>query len=150
MTYIAATLSANIRQVEGGMKKLRAFHDLTDMEMTYENVCQVIEDVRRIERENPVTPELVLRHVCKYYGLDEELLAGPQRARNVALPRQIAMYLIRKLAGSSISRIAAIFHRDNATVLHSMKKVEAQLLLKENKLDAVIRDITSNIESAPY
>ena len=149
MAYIAATLSANIRQVEGGMKKLRAFHDLNDTELTYENVCRIIEDVRRTERESPVTPELVLRHVCKYYGLDEDTLRGPQRTRNVALPRQIAMHLIRKLVGTSIPQIAAAFHRDNATVLHALKKVEAELRLKDNKLEAVIRDITSNIESTP-
>lgn len=151
MAYIARRLADNIRLVEGGMKKIRAFHELSGMALTGENIRKTIEDIRYSQQDRPVTVGLVIRHVCKYYGIDEDLLKGPQRSRGIAQPRQIAMYLTRQLVNMSVTDIGKVFGgRDRATVLHSIKKVEQELKLKDNALDAVIRDITSNIESTPY
>ena len=96
----------------------------------------------------PITPSIIIRNVTRYYGIDEDSIRGPQKSKGVAEPRQIAMYLIRKLVKMSYSDIGKEFGgRDHGTVHHSVKKVEATLKLKDNRLDGVIQDITSNIEN---
>jgi len=146
--YMADNLTHNVRQIEGALKKIRAFRDLSSMELSLPNVARTIEDVCSSETKMPVTTTLILRNVCRYFGVDEELLKGPQKSRGISEPRQIAMYLIKKMMNLSFSEIGSIFgKRDHSTVQHSVKKVEAVLRLKDNPLDGVIQDITSNIEN---
>ena len=146
--YIAANLTDNIRQIEGALKKIRAFRDLACMELTLESVSRTIEDMRSTESSVLVTPALIIRNVCKYYGVDEDTLKGPQRSRNISEPRQIAMYLMRQMLNMSQDDIAKEFSRDRTTVLHALKQVDKVLLLKGNKLDPVIQDLQSSIAAS--
>ena len=143
--YIATNLSDNIRQIEGALKKIRAFRDLAGMELTLESVRQTIEDMRTTENSVMVTPALIIRNVCKYYGVEEDTLKGPQRSRNISEPRQIAMYLMRQLINMSQDDIAKVFSRDRTTVLHSLKQIDKVLQMKGNKLDPILQDLQSNI-----
>ena len=151
MGYIANRLQDNIRLVEGGMKKLRAYHELSGMALTPENVRLAIDDIRSSNTQKPVTEALVLRHVCKYYGLEESALTGTTRVRGILLPRQIAMYLIRKLVGSTLEGIGNRFGgKDHTTVSHSIRSIQNALDAGDEKLKAVLGDITANIEATPY
>lgn len=146
--YMADSLTRNVRQIEGALKKIRAFRDLSSMELTLPNVARTIEDICSAETKMPVTAALILRNVSRYFGVDEDTLKGPQKSRGIAEPRQIAMYLMKKLMNISFADIGKEFGgRDHGTVHHSVKKIEAVLKLKGNHLDGVIRDITSNIEN---
>lgn len=145
--YIAANLTENIRQIEGALKKIRAFRDLAGMELTLENVSRTIEDMRAAENSILLTPALILRNVCKYYGVDEDTLKGPQRSRNISEPRQVAMYLMRQLINMSQDEIAKEFSRDRTTVLHALKQVDKTLQLKGNKLDPILQDLQTSIAS---
>lgn len=147
--YLADNLTDNVRQIEGALKKLRAYRDLGALELTLSNVARTIEDICTVDTQMTITPSLVMRNVCRYYGIDDEdTLKGPQKSKGVAEPRQIAMYLIRKLTKMSYSDIGKEFgNRDHGTVHHSVKKIEATLKLKDNRLDGVIQDITSNIQN---
>ncbi len=147
VSYMADNLTDNVRQIEGALKKVRAFHELTGMELSLTNVSRTIEDICVGELKMPVTASLVIRNVCKYYGVTEETLKGSQRSRGVAEPRQVAMYLIRRLVNESFSNIGKLFERDHGTVHHAVKKVEDTLKLKGNPLDGVLQDIISNIEN---
>lgn len=147
VNYIAINLSDNIRQIEGALKKIRAFRDLAGMELTLESVSQTIEDMRTTENSILVTPALIIRNVCKYYGVDEETLKGPQRSRNISEPRQIAMYLMRKMINLSQDEIAKVFSRDRTTVIHALKQVEKVTQMKDNKLDPILQDLQSNIDA---
>lgn len=143
--YIATNLSDNIRQIEGALKKIRAFRDLAGMKLTLESVSQTIEDMRTAENSLLVTPTLIIRNVCKYYGVEEDILKGPQRSRNISEPRQVAMYLMRQLINMSQDDIAKVFSRDRTTVLHALKQVDKILQMKGNKLDPILQDLQSNI-----
>lgn len=143
--YIATKLSDNIRQIEGALKKIRAFRDLAGMDLTLESVSQTIEDMRTTESSVLVTPALIIRNVCKYYGVEEDTLKGPQRSRNISEPRQVAMYLMRQLINMSQDDIAKVFSRDRTTVLHALKQVDKTLQMKGNKLDPILQDLQSNI-----
>ena len=143
--YIATNLSDNIRQIEGALKKIRAFRDLAGMELTLESVSHTIEDMRTAENSVLITPALIIRNVCKYYGVEEDTLKGPQRSRNISEPRQVAMYLMRQLINMSQDDIAKVFSRDRTTVLHALKQIDKILQMKGNKLDPILQDLQSNI-----
>ena len=143
--YIATNLSDNIRQIEGALKKIRAFRDLAGMDLTLESVSQTIEDMRTAENSVLVTPALIVRNVCKYYGIPEKDLKSAQRSRNISEPRQVAMYLMRRLVNMTQDEIAKEFSRDRTTVIHSLKQVDKTLQMKRNKLDPILQDLQSNI-----
>ena len=127
------------------MKKIRAFRDLSGMELSLENVRRTIEDMQTVDQGMAVTPGLILRNVCKYYGVDETVLRGPQRSRNISEPRQVAVYLMRKLIRMSQEEIAKEFSRERTTIVHLLKQVETTLQRKGNKLDPILRDLESSI-----
>ena len=147
--YMADNLTQNVRQIEGSLKKLRVFRDLCSMELTTANVARTLEDICNPEAKITVTASLILRHVCRYFGVDSEILKSTQKCRGVSEPRQIAMYLMRTMMNLSFSEIGALFgNRDHSTVQHSVRKIEAILSTKGNSLAGVIQDITANIENA--
>lgn len=146
--YIATNLSDNIRQIEGALKKIRAFRDLAGMELTLENVIHTVEDMRTSESSVIITPALIVRNVCKYYGVEEDILKGPQRSRNISEPRQVAMYLMRQMINMSQDEIAKVFSRERTTVVHALKQVEKTIQLKGNKLDPILQDLQSNIAAS--
>lgn len=143
--YMATNLSENIRQIEGALKKIRAFRDLAGMDLTIESVSKTIEDIRTSESSVMVTPALIIHNVCRYYGVEENILRGPQRSRNISEPRQVAMYLMRLMIGMSQDDIAKVFSRDRTTVLHSLKQVDKTLQMKDNKLELILQDLQANI-----
>ena len=150
IAYLADNLSDNVRQIEGALKKVRAFRDLGNMPLTLPNIINTIGDIRDQEAKMPVTPALVIRNVCRYYGVEEEALKGRQKAKGTSEPRHIAMYLIRKLVNLSYSDIGKEFGgRDHTTVHYAINKVESTLKLKGNPLDGILQDIQSNIENSP-
>jgi len=143
--YMATNLSENIRQIEGALKKIRAFRDLAGMDLTIESVSKTIEDIRTSESSVMVTPTLIIHNVCRYYGVEENILRGPQRSRNISEPRQVSMYLMRLMIGMSQDDIAKVFSRDRTTVLHSLKQVDKTLQMKGNKLEPILQDLQANI-----
>ncbi len=146
--YASERLCDNVRQIEGGLKKIRAYRDLSGMELTLENIAQTIDDIQTAEQHAQITPDLVVRYVCKYYGIEEYQLMGHQRSRNIALPRQIAMYLVRHLTNMSFPNIGRYFQKDQATVQHAVKKVALELKNKNAQLENILRDIQLAIDSS--
>ena len=144
--YIATKITANIRQLEGVIKRITAYVELTRGTATIETAKIAIADVIRDGDYIP-TPERIIRETAKYYNLKEEDLRGQNRAKNVAMARQVSMHLMRSLTNLSLKDIGAEFEdRNHATVLSSIRKVE-DLLQKDPNMAAVVRDITSNITS---
>ena len=145
--YIADKLCDNVRQIEGGLRKLRAFHDLSGMTLTPDNIARTIDDIRSAKADAPITPDLVVRYVCRYYGIDAQQLKSQLRSKNIAEPRQVAMYLIRQLGKLSLPEIGQYFGRDHGTVHHAVKKVAAALQAGDSRLEGILNDIQSSIES---
>ena len=145
--YIANNVTNNVRQIEGTVKKLRAYVDLNAMELTLENVTRAIADMYKSEGNALPTPSLIIGQVCKFYSIDESVLRGTQRDKGTAEARQVAVYLIRKLTNLSSPEIGKELDKDHSTILHSIKKVEAALKNGDETLKNHIRDITANINS---
>ena len=145
--YIAINITNNVRAIEGTVKKILAYRDLNNMPLDLNNVSRAIEDMFKAEGNALPTPSLIISQVCKFYNVDEIILRGSQRTKNVAEARQIAMYLIRKLTNLSLPDIGQEFAKDHTTVLHSIRKVESDLAKGDTSLQNNIRDITANINS---
>lgn len=144
--YIASNITANIRQLEGVIKRLTAYKEILDDVIDIDSVKRAIKDVIRIGIAIP-TPEAIIKESARYYGLNEDDLRGQSRSKNTAMARQVSMYLMRTLTNISLQDIGAEYeNRNHSTVLSSIRKVE-DLLRSDPKMAATVRDITSNINS---
>lgn len=144
--YVAQKITANVRQLEGAVKKLKAYQDLMDEELNMVNVAKILEDFYKDSAEAP-TPDMIIEETAKYYNLTADDLKGQSRTRNIVNARQISMYIIRKLTNFPLADIGDIFQgRDHTTVLSSIRKVEDSI--KDNiEFSKTVKDIISNINS---
>ena len=144
--YIATTITANVRQLEGTVKKIKALHELMGREIDKSLAEEAITD---IFKENPgmkPTPEIILQEVSNFYTIPVEKLRGSGRSRDMVQPRQVAMYLVRKLTDYSLPEIGKVFSRDHTTVLHSINKVE-EYLKTTTEMENIIKTLIANIRN---
>ena len=146
--YIAENITNNIRQLEGTVKKIKAYHDLSGMPLDLPNVSRAIKDMfKDSTTRNLPTPALIISEVSRFYSVEESVIRSRLKSSNVVLPRQVAMYLIRTLTNLSLPDIGKEFGRDHTTVLSSLRRVESMLAKKDTDLEDNIRDITASINS---
>ena len=143
--YIAENITSNIRQIEGVIKRLTAYKEILDDTITIDSIKRAISDVIRVGTFIP-SPDSIINATANYYNMTAADLTGVNRTKGVTEARQISMYLIRTLTNLSLPDIGKIFNRNHSTVLVSIRKIESQME-KNPDLAAVIRDITSNINS---
>ena len=145
--YIANNITANIRQLEGVIKKLTAYKEILNEVISTDSVKRAIEDVIRTGADIP-TPEKIIKETARYYNLTTDDIKGQNRSKNIAEARQVAMYLMRSLTNMSLADIGKQFeNRNHATVLSSIRKIE-DFLRSDSSMSAKIRDISSNINSS--
>lgn len=144
--YIAENITSNIRQIEGVVHRLTAYRDILEENITIESVKRAIKDVIRMGVFVP-TPDIIVTETGRYFGISEEDIRGQRRSKNMAMARQVAMYLMRNLTNMSLVDIGEQFeNRNHSTVLSSIRKVE-DLIKTDPDTSASIRDITSNINA---
>jgi chromosomal replication initiator protein len=145
VVFIAETITANIRQLEGTVNKLDAYRNIFG-DLTLEDARRAVGD---LIRENPginPTPEYIIREVCSFYNIEEKDILGKSRQSDIVLPRQVAMYIIRSLTDNSLQTIGdKVFRRDHTTVMHSVDKIERERLT-DPRLDSEINIIIENIK----
>ena len=146
VAYIAETITSNVRQIEGVIKRLTAYREILDSTIDTAAVKRAIKDVVRIGTFIP-SPQLIIRESARYFQLSEEDLRGQNRSKATATARQISMYLIRTLTNLPLKEIGAEYgDRNHSTVLSSIRKVE-EMIKEDPMYSAAVRDITSNINS---
>lgn len=146
VSYIAEKLTSDIRQIEGVVKKLTAYREITGDEITKERVDKAIADVIRTGNNVP-TPEDIIRETANFYNVSVEDIKGQKRSKNIAQARHVSIYLIRTLINLTLNDIGMLFEdRNHGTIHSSIQKIDKKM--KEDKdLADNIRDITSNINS---
>ena len=147
--FIAVNVTSNVRQIEGTVKKIKAYHDLDNMALSLENISAVIRDMFKNENNALPTPNLIISQVCKFYNIEESVIRGSQRTKNIAEARHVAIYLVRKLTNLSTPDIGQEFGgRDHTTVLNSITNIESAIKSGNTTLQNHIRDITANVNSS--
>ena len=124
--YIAGRIKSNIRELEGSLIRLIAYASLTGTEISLPLAQDVLRDL--LDRDDQsVTIEMIQKFVATYYRLKIADLKSRNNSKNVALPRQIAMYLSKSLTNASLPQIGKSFGgKHHSTVIHSIRKIENQ------------------------
>lgn len=144
--YIAENITSNVRQLEGVVKRLTAYREILNDNISISSVKRAIKDVIRVGTYIP-TPEVIIEETARYFSITTADIKGQRRSKNVAKARQVSMYLIRSLTNLSLVDIGNQYEgRNHSTVLNSIRKIEELLKTDQETADSV-RDISSNINS---
>lgn len=123
---IAGKVQSNIRELEGALTRVLAYSDLTNQPLTTILVNTVLSDM--VPRTRSLEPRQILQMVASQYQVTTENLLSKDRSHDVALPRQVAMYLMREEAGLSLPQIGlTIGGRDHTTVMYACEKIAEQI-----------------------
>jgi len=144
--FIASHIKANIRELEGALIKIVAHSSLIGSQITVDRAQEILKDIVKQDiNELPITIEKIQKVVAKHFKLDIKDLKSKKRTDAIAQPRQIAMYLARKLTESSTIEIGETFGgRDHTTVLYAYDKIEKALLkdpIFTSTVSKIIKDI---------
>ena len=124
LEFLAHRISTNVRVLEGALMRLFAFGSLVGREITMELTQDCLADVLRAS-DRKITVEEIQRKVSDHFNIRLSDLIGPKRVRTFARPRQIAMYLSKKMTSRSLPEIGRRFGgRDHTTVMHGVRKIE--------------------------
>ena len=133
--FLARKITANVRELEGALNRVVAYAGLTGQDVTLEFARSTLADLLRAH-ERKLSIDDIQRKVAEHYRLKISDLLCARRAREVARPRQIAMYLAKKLTPRSLPEIGRRFGgRDHTTVMHAVKRIE-ELRSQDRELDA--------------
>lgn len=145
MGYIATKIKSNIRELEGALIRIVAYSSLTNREITVDLATEALKDIISKKQGKHITIDLIQDVVSSYFNLRVEDLKSQRRTRNVAYPRQIAMYLSRKLTDMSLPKIGEEFGgRDHTTVIHAYEKI-SENLKTDDSLQHTVNDLTKKI-----
>ncbi len=134
LRYIAGTVQLNVRELEGALNKIIAYHQFKNVSPTLESVQTLLQSFVPNAPKRTITPRRLMEIVVEYYDLPMEDLMGKSREQRFAFPRQVAMYLMREEAKCSFPAIGNnVGGRDHTTAMHACSKI-AQLLKDDDKL----------------
>ena len=123
--FLAHKITSNIRELEGALKRLVAHSQLVGRPITLENTQDVLHDLLRAN-DRRVTIEEIQKKVAEHFNTRLSDMSSPRRARAVARPRQVAMYLAKQLTSRSLPEIGRKFGgRDHTTVMHAVSRIES-------------------------
>jgi chromosomal replication initiator protein len=129
LEFLAHRITTNVRVLEGALTRLFAFASLVGREINMDLTQDCLADVLRAS-ERKVSVEEIQRKVSEHYNIRLSDMVGPKRLRSYARPRQVAMYLCKKMTSRSLPEIGRRFGgRDHTTVMHGVKRIEE---LKQN------------------
>jgi chromosomal replication initiator protein len=138
--FLAQRIVSNIRELEGALTRIVAYATLNAVAVTTELAQTMLQNILYNPRRQSLSPERIVETVAKYYGVPSDQLRGKARDKQIVLPRQIAMYLMREETEAPLLRIGeALGGRDHSTILHGCEKIEREM--GEN--DDFRRDINS-------
>ncbi len=144
--YIASKLKNNIRQLEGAVKKLRAFHLLEDKPVNLATAQAAISDIINNSQPAPVTVDKIIEEVARTFGsITPEDIRSQKRNSNISEARQISMYIVREITDLSMVEIGQTFGgRDHSTVVYATRQVEKRLEKDPHTRD-IVNDIIKNV-----
>ena len=134
LDFLAHRITTNVRVLEGALTRLFAFASLVGREITLELAQDCLADILRAS-DRKLTIEEIQRKVAEHYNIRLSDMIGPKRLRNIARPRQVAMYLAKQLTPRSLPEIGRRFGgRDHTTIMHGVKKIE-ELMATDSQLN---------------
>lgn len=143
--FIAQQAQSNIRELEGALTRVVAYAQTVREPITVDLATRALQDFLAANRPQPVSISTIQTCVAQYYGLRPADLTSRSRARNIAFPRQVAMYLSRTMTNASLPAIGDEFGgRDHTTVMHGCERVRVQLE-KDPALAGAVKELKQQI-----
>lgn len=128
LNFIAENIDSNIRELEGALLKIIAYSNLMGTEVTLDLAQTVLKDIIHEKKKIIIDSARIKKIVASEYGITIEDIDSKKRPKNIAYPRQIAMYLTREMTNLSLPKIGAEFGgRDHTTVIHAVDKIQSEL-----------------------
>lgn len=149
--FIANNITSNIRELEGAIIKVMAYHNLkyrNNPNVNENDFVQIAKEALSIEdrKEKVITLEYIKDVVADFYSISKNDLISKSRQQNIARPRQVAMYISRNLTDLSLIKIANSFDRDHSTVMHGCEKIES-MMSEDLGFSKEIKSLISKIKS---
>ncbi len=145
MKYIATNVKSNIRELEGALTKIVALSRLKKQEVNVTLAEEALKDLISPDNKKQITPELIIEIIAEHFNITSHDIYSINKSRNIAYPRQVAMFLCRKLTDFSLSDIGKLLgNRDHTTVLHGIDKVEKNIKADpsmQNTIDVLTKKI---------
>lgn len=144
--FIAEHIYSNVRQLEGAINRLSAHCRLLDLDITEELVERTLREMLQQGPQKTVSVEQILKCVAAVFQVRVTDLKGSGRTKEVALPRQVAMYLAREMINESLMMLGASFGKTHSTILHACRNIEKKVGSDENlqrQIDLVRRNVQS-------
>ena len=146
--FIASNIKSNIRELEGALNKLVALSHLEHKEITVQLAEEALKDMISPDNKHVITPQLIIDTVAEHFNISPADIISNKRSNNIAVPRQIAMYLCRKIVDTPYKEIGEYMgKRDHSTVIHGVNKIEDELKTSEtlhNTVEIIIKKLNSN------
>ncbi len=143
LSYIAEKISSNIRELEGALLRVVAHSTLIEERITVDLAKKVLKDMVE-EEESRISIFYIQKKVAQFFNLSIEDLKSKSRKKNIALPRQIAIYFSRKYTDSSLNDIGQNFGgRDHTTIMHAIQKIKQG---RENILKSIVDNLEDKID----
>ena len=147
LAFLAKTIVSNVRELEGALNKVVTFSNIMNKRIDIELTKTVLKDLLRSNNKR-ITIDEIQNKVSNYYNINVGDLISSRRLRSFARPRQVAMYLAKKLTSRSLPEIGRKFGgRDHTTVIHAVKKID-QLKSENEKFDEDVSVLTQIITSS--
>ena len=144
--FLAKRISSNVRELEGALNRIAAYATMQNRVIDLDFVGEVLANILRANQRRISIDEIQTR-VSDHYRIRKAEMTSARRAREVARPRQVAMYLSKQLTPRSLPEIGRRFGgRDHTTVIHAVRQIE-KLRAQDAELDADIRLLTRQLES---
>ncbi len=145
LSYIATNIKSNIRELEGALTKIVAFSRLKKRELNILLAEEALQDIISPNEKKVITAELIVDVVAEHYNITPAEIYSKDKSRNISYPRQIVMYLCRRLTDMSVTDIGkSLGNRDHSTVLHGYDKVASDIEKDpslHNTIDVLIKKI---------
>lgn len=147
-TYIATKVESNIRELEGCLTRVLAYANISHKPLSEEVAAEALRDMIPVKDPRRITPDLIMAIVAEYFSVSVDDLKSKRRNREITVPRQVAMYLIRELNGASLPRIGLEFGgRDHTTVIHACDKV-AEDIQRDASMRSTVEALKKRIQGA--
>jgi chromosomal replication initiator protein len=142
--FLSTTVTSNVRELEGYLIRIGAFSSLTSTPVTLAMAKEVLKDIL-VEQNKEVTVESIQKLVANHFHIKTSEIKSSKRLKNLVLPRQISMYIARKLTSSSFPEIGSKFGgKDHSTIIHAIKKIEKKME-EDIQLRATIEKLMNNL-----
>ena len=148
LNYIANNIKSNVRELEGALNKLLAYHNLCNETITMEIAQKELQNIITPDKPREITPQLIIEVVTEHFNISMDQMISRSRSSDIARPRQIAMYLCKTMTDSSLDVIGSFLGgRDHSTIIHGIKKIGDEYEVNDNTktlIDTIKKKINPN------